>query len=81
MGDLFPKIEELLRHAVKEIINPFYGIELIVVKFHRFYHFYGIGGHYKPHIDGESIWVTPKCERLVLSGRNLQIGISQWCFI
>ena len=63
MGPLFPKIEELLRHAVKEIINPFYGIEVSSSEVPQVLS-YGVGGHYKPHIDGESIWVTPKGEHI-----------------
>jgi prolyl 4-hydroxylase len=63
MGNLFPKIEELLRHAVKEVINPFYGIEIKSSEIPQVLS-YGIGGHYKPHIDGESIWVTPKGEHI-----------------
>ena len=63
MGPLFPKIEGLLRHAVKEIINPFYGIEIDSSEVPQVLS-YGVGGHYKPHIDGESIWVTPKGEHI-----------------
>jgi len=63
MGDLYPKIEGLLRCAVKEIINPFYGIEVSSSEIPQVLS-YGVGGHYKPHIDGESIWVTPKGEHI-----------------
>ena len=63
MGPLFPKIEGLLRHAVKEIINPFYGVQINTSEMPQVLS-YGIGGHYKPHIDGESIWVTPKGEHI-----------------
>tara|TARA_B000000437_G_C11670697_1_gene315461 strand:+ start:361 stop:1023 length:663 start_codon:yes stop_codon:yes gene_type:complete len=63
MGPLFPNIEGLLRHAVKEIINPFYGIEVSSSEVPQVLS-YGVGGHYKPHIDGESIWVTPKGEHI-----------------
>ena len=60
---MFPKIEGLLRHAVKEVINPFYGIEIDSSEVPQVLS-YGVGGHYKPHIDGESIWVTPKGEHI-----------------
>ena len=63
MGPLFPKIEGLLRHAVKEIINPFYGVQINTSEMPQVLS-YGVGGHYKPHIDGESIWVTPKGEHI-----------------
>ena len=63
MGNLFPKIEQLLRHAVKEIINPFYQCEVHSSEIPQLLS-YGIGGHYKPHIDGESIWVTPRGEKI-----------------
>ncbi len=63
MGPLFPKIEGLLRHAVKEVINPFYGIQINTSEMPQVLS-YSVGGHYKPHIDGESIWVTPKGEHI-----------------
>lgn len=63
MGNLYSKIEELLRNAVKEIINPFYGIEVNSSEVPQVLS-YGVGGHYKPHIDGESIWVTPRGEKI-----------------
>lgn len=63
MGNLYPKIEELLRNTVKHIINPFYGIEVSSSEIPQILS-YDIGGHYNPHIDGESIWVTPKGEKI-----------------
>lgn len=63
MGNLFPKIESLLRDAVKEIVNPFYGVQVKSSEIPQILS-YGVGGHYKPHIDGESIWVTPKGEHI-----------------
>ena len=63
MGNLFPKIESLLRDAVKEIVNPFYGVQVNSSEIPQILS-YGVGGHYKPHIDGESIWVTPKGEHI-----------------
>lgn len=61
MGDIAPKIIDLFRNAVKEIINPFYGIEISESEYPQILS-YGIGGHYKPHIDGESLWQTPEGE-------------------
>lgn len=63
MGPLYPKIEELLRNAVKHIINPFYGIEVSSSEIPQILS-YSIGGHYKPHIDGEAIWVAPTGEKI-----------------
>lgn len=62
-GPLFPKIEQLFREAVKNVINPFYNVEVSSSEVPQLLS-YGIGGHYKPHIDGESIWVTPKGEKI-----------------
>jgi predicted 2-oxoglutarate/Fe(II)-dependent dioxygenase YbiX len=63
MGSIYPKIEELCRNSVKHIINPFYQIEVNSSECPQLLS-YGIGGHYKPHIDGESIWITPRGEQI-----------------
>jgi predicted 2-oxoglutarate/Fe(II)-dependent dioxygenase YbiX len=63
MGPLYPKIEDLLRNAVKNIINPFYQVEVDSSEIPQVLS-YGIGGHYRPHIDGESIWMTPRGEKI-----------------
>lgn len=63
MGRLFPKIEQLLKDVVREVINPFYDIEVDSSEVPQILS-YGIGGHYKPHIDGESIWCTPTGEKI-----------------
>jgi predicted 2-oxoglutarate/Fe(II)-dependent dioxygenase YbiX len=55
------KIIDLFRSTVKEVINPFYGIEISESEIPQMLS-YGIGGHYKPHIDGESLWRTPDGE-------------------
>ena len=60
---LFPKIKDLLYYAVKDVVNPFYDCEVDTSEVPQILS-YGIGGHYKPHIDGESIWVTPKGEHI-----------------
>ena len=74
MGNLYPKIEQLLRHAVKEIINPFYDIEVSSSEIPQVLS-YGVGGHYKPHIDGESIWVTPKGEHIWKKSTDRDISL------
>jgi hypothetical protein len=60
---LYPKIEDLFRNVVKNIINPFYQIEVDSSEIPQILS-YSIGGHYCPHIDGESIWVTPRGEKI-----------------
>jgi predicted 2-oxoglutarate/Fe(II)-dependent dioxygenase YbiX len=62
-GTLFPKIEELFKNIVKHIINPFYGIEVRDSEVPQFLK-YNVGGHYKPHIDGRSIWVAPNGDKI-----------------
>lgn len=61
MGSIQPKIIELMRNVVKEVVNPFYGIEICESEIPQILS-YGIGGHYCPHIDGESLWKTPNDE-------------------
>lgn len=63
MGNLYPKIEDLLRNVVREIINPFYQAEVDSSEIPQVLS-YSVGGHYKPHIDAESIWVTPRGEKI-----------------
>ena len=63
MGNLYPKIETLLRECVRQIINPFYDIEVSSSEIPQILS-YSVGGHYKPHIDGESIWVSPRGENI-----------------
>lgn len=61
MGPIQPKIIELMRNVVKEVINPFYDVEISESEVPQLL-FYGVGGHYCPHIDGESLWKTPDGE-------------------
>ena len=63
MGNLYPKIETLLRECVSQIINPFYDIEVNSSEIPQILS-YSTGGHYSPHVDGESIWTTPKGENI-----------------
>ena len=58
MGPLFPKIEELLKQTVKNVINPFFGIQINESEVPQLLS-YGVGGHYQPHIDAESRWQAP----------------------
>ena len=60
-GSLFPKIEELFKNIVHHIVNPFYGVEVWDSEVPQFLK-YEVGGHYKPHIDAESLWKTPEGE-------------------
>lgn len=74
MGPLYPKIEDLFRNAVKNIINPFYRCEVDSSEIPQVLS-YGIGGHYKPHIDGESIWVTPRGEKIWKKSTDRDLSI------
>ena len=74
MGPLYPKIEDLFRNAVKNIINPFYQCEVDSSEIPQVLS-YGIGGHYKPHIDGESIWMTPRGEKIWKKSTDRDLSI------
>ena len=74
MGNLYPKIEDLFRNAVREIINPFYQCEVESSEIPQVLS-YSIGGHYKPHIDGESIWVTPRGEKIWKKSTDRDLSI------
>ncbi len=63
MGNLYPKIEDLFRNTVREIINPFYQCQVDSSEIPQVLS-YGIGGHYRPHIDGRSLWVAPNGDRI-----------------
>lgn len=58
MGDYIEPIIELYRNIVRDIINPFYEISIRDSEIPQVLK-YNIGGHYKPHIDGQSLWKTP----------------------
>jgi predicted 2-oxoglutarate/Fe(II)-dependent dioxygenase YbiX len=55
---VYSQINELLHHIVKNVINPFYQFEVDSCEVPQLLS-YEIGGHYKPHIDGEGIWTAP----------------------
>jgi predicted 2-oxoglutarate/Fe(II)-dependent dioxygenase YbiX len=61
MGLLFPKIVDLLKDTVREVVNPFYEVQISESEVPQILS-YGIGGHYCPHIDGESLWQPPTGE-------------------
>ncbi len=48
---------------VKNLINPFYDIEVDSSEQPQILS-YSVGGHYKPHVDAESVWVTPDGEHI-----------------
>jgi predicted 2-oxoglutarate/Fe(II)-dependent dioxygenase YbiX len=74
MGNLYPKIEDLFRNTVREIINPFYQCQVASSEIPQVLS-YGIGGHYKPHIDGESIWMTPRGEKIWKKSTDRDLSI------
>ncbi len=73
-GPLFPKIEELFKNIVKHIINPFYGIEVWDSEVPQFLK-YNVGGHYKPHIDGRSIWIAPNGDKIWRKSTDRDLSI------
>jgi len=62
-GPLFPKLIDLFKDTVREVINPFYGVEIYQSEVPQILS-YSIGGHYQPHVDGESLWRAPNGEML-----------------
>lgn len=55
---VFPQVNELMHHIVKQVINPFYQFEVDSSEVPQLL-CYGVGGHYQPHIDGEGMWTAP----------------------
>lgn len=55
---VYPQVNELLHYIVKNVINPFYQFEIDSSEVPQLLS-YEVGGHYKPHIDGEGIWTAP----------------------
>lgn len=58
MGDLYDPIIDLYRNIVKNIINPFYDIKIKDSEIPQVLR-YEPGGHYNPHVDGQSLWRAP----------------------
>jgi predicted 2-oxoglutarate/Fe(II)-dependent dioxygenase YbiX len=73
-GPLLPKIIDLLKNTVKEVINPFYGVEISESEIPQILS-YSIGGHYCPHIDGESLWQTPNQELIWKKSTNRDLSM------
>ena len=73
-GDLYPKIEELFRNTVKNIINPFYKVEVNSSEVPQILS-YELGGHYKPHVDAESLWMTPTGEKIWKKSTDRDLSI------
>jgi len=61
--DLVPKIEDLFKNIVSHIVNPFYDVKLRDSEFPQCLR-YGVGGHYSPHIDGRSLWLSPTGDKI-----------------
>ena len=74
MEGIYPQIEQLFKNTVKHIINPFYQIEVDSSEIPQILS-YSTGGHYKPHIDGESIWVSPKGEKIWKKSTDRDLSI------
>ena len=74
MGPIYQNIEDLFRNTVKNIINPFYQVEVNSSEIPQILS-YSVGGHYKPHIDGESIWVSPTQEKIWKKSTDRDLSI------
>lgn len=59
MGELFDPIIDLYRQIVKNVINPFYDINVRDSELPQVLK-YQVGGHYQPHADGQSLWKSPE---------------------
>jgi predicted 2-oxoglutarate/Fe(II)-dependent dioxygenase YbiX len=57
-GDLFDPVVELYHDLVQNIINPFYNFKIRDSEVPQLLK-YQAGGHYMPHVDGESLWQAP----------------------
>lgn len=55
---VLPQVDDLLRNIVENVINPFYGFEVRDTEAPQLL-CYSPGGHYKPHNDGEGLWINP----------------------
>jgi predicted 2-oxoglutarate/Fe(II)-dependent dioxygenase YbiX len=58
MSDIMNEIHDLYKNIVFNVINPFYDFEIRDSEAPQLLR-YGVGGHYKPHYDGVSLWKTP----------------------
>lgn len=64
IGDIMPLIVDLYKNTVSNIINPFYEFEIRDSEVPQLLR-YGAGGHYQPHVDGQSLWQPPGAEPLI----------------
>lgn len=55
---ILPQLKELLDNIVYNVINPYYGFQIRDCEPPQLLS-YDVGGHYKPHIDAEALWVNP----------------------
>ena len=55
---VFDQVHDLMKNIVFNIINPFYEFEIKDSEIPQLL-YYGVGGHYLPHIDGYAEWVNP----------------------
>jgi len=55
---VLPQIKELLDNVVHKVINPYYNFKVRDSEAPQLL-CYSKGGHYKPHIDAEALWVNP----------------------
>jgi predicted 2-oxoglutarate/Fe(II)-dependent dioxygenase YbiX len=58
IDSILPQTHDLFKNVVTNIINPFYNIEIHDSEIPQLL-VYNVGGHYNPHIDGESPWTNP----------------------
>jgi len=72
--NIYLKIEQLFKHIVKEIINPFYEFEVESSEIPQILS-YEVGGHYLPHVDGGSLWISPKKESIWRKSVNRDLSI------
>lgn len=74
-GDgIMPDLIDLLRNTVKNVINPFYEFEINDSEVPQILS-YQVGGHYVPHVDGESIWQAPNKELIWRKSTDRDLSI------
>ena len=71
---IMPDLIDLLRNTVKNVINPFYGFEINDSEVPQILS-YSEGGHYVPHVDGESLWKSPKNELIWRKSTDRDLSI------
>ena len=71
---VMPQLYDLFKNIVSEVINPFYNFEIYDSEVPQFL-IYNVGGHYRPHIDGESLWTNPDKSVVWRKGTNRDLSI------